>query len=99
MSIRMRTKRAKNDTKVIKRDAVRVKNAKNEHKIVLPSLTSPPQTPRVARAKAVLWITWTPKPRQTAPKMCFSENQKTTYIKNRDKGKGIREKATARGHI
>jgi hypothetical protein len=57
MSIYMRTKHAKNDTKAIKRDAVSVKNVKNEYGFVLPSLTSLLHTPRGARARAVLWIT------------------------------------------
>jgi hypothetical protein len=82
----MRTKRAKNDTKAIKRDTVSSKNVKNQYGFVLPSLPSLLHTPRGAGAKAVLWITWLKKARQTAPKMCFPENQKTTYIKtgNRD---------------
>jgi hypothetical protein len=53
----MRSKRAKNDTKAIKMDAVSSKNVKNQYGFVLPSLTSLLHTPRGARAKAVLWIT------------------------------------------
>ena len=83
MSIHVRTKRAKNDTKVIKRDAVSSKNVKNEYGFVLPSLTSLLHTPRGTSSKAVLWITWVKKARQTAPKTCFSENQNATYIKTR----------------
>jgi hypothetical protein len=57
MSIHMRTKRAKNDTKVIKMDTVSDKNVKNQYGFVLPSLTSLLHTPLGASAKAVLWIT------------------------------------------
>jgi len=98
MSIHMRTKHAKNDTKTVKSDTVSVKNVKNQYGFVLPSLTLLLHTPRGASARAVLWITWPQKARQTAPKMCFPENENATYIKNGDKGKGIREKATAKGH-
>jgi hypothetical protein len=31
--------------------------------------------------------------------MCFPENENETYIKNRDEGKGIRDKATAKQHL
>jgi hypothetical protein len=54
----MRTKHAKNDTKVIKMDAVSSKNVKNQYGFVLPSLTSLLHTHLGASAKAVLWITW-----------------------------------------
>jgi hypothetical protein len=77
----MRTKRAKNDTKVIKRDTVSVKNVKNQYGFVLPSLPSLLHTPLGASARAVLWITWVKKARQTAPKTCVSENGNSTYIK------------------
>jgi hypothetical protein len=82
----MRTKHAKNDTKAVKRDAVSSKNVKNQYGFVLPSLTLLLHTPLGASAKAVLWITWVKKARQTAPKTCFSENENATYIKNRDRG-------------
>ena len=95
MSIHMRTKRAKNDTKVIKRDAVSSKNVQNQYDFVLPNLTSLLHTPRGASAKAVLWITWPKKARQTAPKTCFSENGNATYSKNRDKGIGNRQRQEA----
>jgi hypothetical protein len=98
MSIHMRTKRAKNDTKVIKMDTVSSKNVKNQYGFVLPSLTSLLHTPRGASAKAVLWITWVEKARQTAPKMCFSENGNATYIKNRERGMGNGQQATAKGN-
>jgi len=91
MSIHMRTKHAKNDTKVIKRDAVSVKNVKNQYGFVLPSLTLLLHTPLGASAKAILWITWPQKARQTAPKMCFSENGNETYVKNRERGMGNRQ--------
>jgi hypothetical protein len=92
MSTYMRTKRAKNDTKVVKRDAVSSKNVQNQYGFVLPSLTSLLHAPLGASAKAVLWITWPQKARQTAPKTCFSENQNATYIKNgnREPGTGNR---------
>jgi hypothetical protein len=83
----MCTKHAKNDTKVIKRDGVSSKNVKNQYDFVLPSLTSLLHTPRGASAKAVLWITWPQKARQTAPKMCFSENENATYVKSSPKSK------------
>jgi len=57
MSTYMRTKRAKNDTKVIKMDTVSSKNVKNQYGFVLPSLTLFLHTPLGAIAKAVLWIT------------------------------------------
>jgi hypothetical protein len=100
MSIYMRTKHAKSDTKVIKRDAVSVKNVKKQYGFVLPILTLLLHTPLGASAKAVLWITWPKKARQTAQKMCLPENGNETYIKtgNRDSGFGIREKATAKGN-
>ena len=81
---------------MIKMDAVSSKNVQNQYEIVLPSLTSLLHTPRGTRAKAVLWITWVKKARQTAPKICFPENGNETYIKNRDKEKGIREAAFAK---
>ena len=45
------SKRAKNDTKAIKRGTVSVKNVKNEYDFVLPSLTARLQTPLGASAK------------------------------------------------
>ena len=57
MSNHMRTKHAKNDTKTVKRDAVSVKNVKNQYGFVLPGLTLLLHTPFGASAKAVLWIT------------------------------------------
>jgi hypothetical protein len=57
MSIHLRTKHAKNDTKVIKMDAVSSKNVQNQYGFVLPSLTSLLHAPLGTRAKAVLWIT------------------------------------------
>jgi hypothetical protein len=57
MSTYMRTKASKNDTKTIKRDAVSVKNVKNQYGFVLPSLTLLLHAPLGASAKAVLWIT------------------------------------------
>ena len=57
MSIHMRTKHAKNDTKTIKSDAVSSKNVQNQYGFVLPILTLLLHTPRGASAKAVLWIT------------------------------------------
>jgi hypothetical protein len=45
-----------------------------------------------------LWITWVEKARQTAPKMCFSENGNATYIKNRERGMGNGQQATAKGN-
>ena len=92
----MRTKHAKNDTKAIKSDTVSVKNVENQYGFVLPSLPSLLHAPLGASAKAVLWITWVKKRAKTAPKMCFPKNENATYIKNRDEGKGIREKATAK---
>jgi hypothetical protein len=86
-----RKKRYENDTKTIKMDTVSVKNVKNQYGFVLPSLTSLLHAPLGASAKAILWITWPQKARQTAPKMCFSENENATYVKN-----GNRE--TTKGH-
>jgi hypothetical protein len=97
MSTHMRTKRAKNDTKAVKRDAVSVKNVKNQYGFVLPSLPSLLHTPRGARAKAILWITWSKKARQTAPKTCFPKNQNTTYIKNGEQGIGNGQQETGNG--
>ena len=96
MSIHMRTKHAKNDTKAIKMDTVSSKNVKNQYGFVLPILTLLLHAPLGASAKAVLWITWPRKASQTAPKMCFPENQNATYIKNgnRDSGIGNREQRT-----
>jgi hypothetical protein len=95
MSTYMRTKRAKNDTKVIKMDAVSSKNVKNQYGFVLPILTLLLHTPLGASAKAVLWITWVKKARQTAPKMCFSENGNATYIKNGERGMGNGQRLAA----
>ena len=66
---------------MIKMDAVSSKNVKNEYSFVLPIFTSLLHTPRGASAKAVLWITWPKKARQTTLKMCFPENENETYIK------------------
>jgi hypothetical protein len=82
MSIHTRTKHAKNDTKAIERDTVSSKNVKNQYGFVLPSLTLLLHTPRGASAKAVLWITWPQKARQTAQKMRLPENENATYVKN-----------------
>jgi hypothetical protein len=57
MSIHLRSKHAKNDTKTIKSDAVSSKNVEKQYGFVLPSLTSALPTPLGASAKAVLWIT------------------------------------------
>jgi hypothetical protein len=66
MSINMRTKHAKNDTKAIKMHAVSSKNVQNQYGFVLPSLTSLLHVPLGASAKA----DWPPKRRPKARQKC-----------------------------
>ena len=86
MSIHMRTKTSKNDTKTIKSDAVSSKNVKNEYGFVLPSLTFGGSNPSGAIEKADRGPKWRQKAPKNPSQKHIYENKNETYIKNRNKG-------------